>query len=76
MQKLANTEDPFRTRANMQVFIDESGFFTGFHKGSIGVVGALAVPNGKLEFVTKFAKIRNRLPLENGEVKGRLLNEE
>jgi hypothetical protein len=61
----------------MQVFIDESGPFTGFHKGSVSVVGALAVPNVKLEFLTKkFAKIRARLPLDNGEVKGRLLNEE
>ncbi len=61
----------------MQVLIDESGTFTGFHKGAISVVGALAIPNGKLEFLTKkFAKIRARLPLEKGEVKGRLLNEE
>ena len=60
----------------MHVFIDESGTFTGFHAGSISVVGALAIPNAKLEFLTKkFAKIRARLPLEKGQVKGRLLNE-
>jgi hypothetical protein len=52
----------------MQIFIDESGPFTGFHKGSISVVGALAIPNGKLEFLTKkFSKIKARLPLEKGE---------
>jgi hypothetical protein len=62
---------------DMQIFIDESGSFTGFHDQSISVVGALAIPDGKLEFLTKkFAKIRARLPLDNGEVKGRLLNEE
>src|SRR5438093_1400430 len=61
----------------MQIFIDESGSFHGFHDRSISVVGALAIPHGKLEFLTKkFAKIRARLPLDNGEVKGRLLNEE
>lgn len=61
----------------MQVFIDESGSFSGFHKGSIGVVGALAIPDGKLPFLEKkFTKLRARLPKEKGEVKGRLLNEE
>ena len=61
----------------MRVFIDESGSFTGFHDKSISVLGALAIPDGKLEFLAKkFAKIRTRLPLENGEAKGRLLNEE
>ena len=61
----------------MYVFIDESGTFTGFHKDSINVVGALAIPDEKLQFLErKFAKIRARLPLNKGEVKGRLLNEE
>ena len=61
----------------MHVFIDASGSFTGFHKGSISVVGALAIPDAKLDFLTKkFAKIRARLPIEKGEVKGRLLTEE
>jgi uncharacterized protein DUF3800 len=60
----------------MQIFIDESGSFTGFHDRSISVVGALAIPNAKLEFLAKkFAKIRAHLPLDKGEVKGRLLNE-
>ncbi len=60
----------------MHVFIDESGSFTGFHAGSISVVGALAIPDEKLgRLKAKYAKIRARLPLEKGEVKGRLLNE-
>lgn len=60
----------------MHVFIDESGSFTGYHELSLSVVGALAIPDGKLEFLKKkYAKIRARLPLENGEVKGRLLSE-
>ena len=60
----------------MHVFIDESGSFTGFHAGSISVVGALAIPDEKLgPLKKKYAKIRTRLPLEKGEVKGRLLNE-
>src|SRR4051794_19143261 len=61
----------------MHVFLDESGTFSGFHEGSINVVGALAIPDQKIEFLEKkFAKIRARLPLDKGEVKGRLLNEE
>jgi hypothetical protein len=60
----------------MQIFIDESGSFTGFHTGSVGAVGALAIPDGKRAFIEKkYAKIRRRLPLSKGEVKGRLLNE-
>jgi hypothetical protein len=60
----------------MHVFIDESGSFTGFHAGSISVVGALAIPDEKLgPLKKKYAKIRARLPLEKDEVKGRLLNE-
>lgn len=60
----------------MHIFLDESGSFTGFHAGSISVVGALAIPDQKLDSLKKrYAKIRERLPLEKGEVKGRLLNE-
>jgi hypothetical protein len=60
----------------LHVFIDESGSFAGYHNQSLSVVGALAIPDGKLEFIKrKYAKLRLRLPLENGEVKGRLLNE-
>ena len=61
----------------MHVFIDESGSFTGYHDQSISVVGALAIPDGKLDLIKrKYAKIRARLPVEKGEVKGRLLNEQ
>jgi hypothetical protein len=60
----------------VHVFIDESGSFTGFHSASISVVGALAIPDQKIAPIkTRYAKIRARLPLEKGEVKGRLLNE-
>lgn len=61
----------------MKIYIDESGSFSSFQKGSISVVGALAIPDGKLEKLQKkYHKIRVRLPKENGEVKGRLLNED
>jgi hypothetical protein len=60
----------------LHVFIDESGSFTGYHGQSLSVVGALAIPDGKLEFVNrKYAKIGPRLPQEKAEVKGRLLIE-
>jgi hypothetical protein len=61
----------------VHVFIDESGTFTGFHENSISAVGALAIPDGKLDFLAKkYAKIRAKMPLAKGEVKGRLLNED
>ena len=60
----------------MHIFIDESGSFAGYHRGSLSVVGALAIPDGRLEFIKrKYTQIRCRLPIENDEVKGRLLNE-
>jgi hypothetical protein len=61
----------------LHVFIDESGSFTGYRGPSVSVVGALAIPDGKLEFIKrKYAKLRSRLSLENGEAKGRLLDEQ
>jgi hypothetical protein len=45
------------------VFIDESGSFSGFQAGSISVLSK------------KYTKIRANLPKDNGEVKGKLLNE-
>ena len=61
----------------MHVFIDESGTFTGYHDCSVSVVGALAIPNGKLGTIrTKYARLRTQLPTKNGEVKGSLLNEQ
>jgi hypothetical protein len=60
----------------MYIYIDEAGSFSGFHSGSLSAVGALAIPDSKMNFIQKqFAKLRLQLPLENGEVKGRLLNE-
>ena len=59
----------------MYVFIDESGSFTGYHQGSISVVGALSIPDGNLpKLMRKYARIRKGLPKEDGQVKGRLLN--
>jgi hypothetical protein len=60
----------------VRIFIDESGTFAGFHAGSISVVGALIIPDVMLDRITaKYKKFREKLPQENGEVKGRLLNE-
>ena len=60
----------------MRIFIDESGSFSGIHAGSISVVGALTIADVMLDrIVAKYAKLRRNLPQENGEVKGRLLNE-
>jgi hypothetical protein len=60
----------------VHVFIDESGSFSGFHAGSIGVVGALAIPDVMLDNVAKkYLKFRSHKPQENGEVKGRRLSE-
>jgi urease accessory protein UreE len=61
----------------LHIFIDESGTFTGYHDRSVSVVGALAVPDGKLEIIKKkYEKLRTQLPMKNGEVKGSLLSEQ
>lgn len=60
----------------MHIFIDESGTFSGNEANSISVVGGLAIPDGKLDVIRKkYGKIRQALPLLDGEVKGRTLNE-
>jgi hypothetical protein len=60
----------------VHIYLDEAGSFSGFHAGSISAVGALAIPDSKIEFLQKkYAKIRRDLPLQKGEVKGRLLDE-
>lgn len=57
----------------MNIFIDESGTFTG---KSISVVGALTIPNyGMRGFEKLYGRLRASLPKEKGEVKGRLLSE-
>jgi hypothetical protein len=62
--------------ADMHIFIDESGTFVDYQKGSIGVVGALVIPDGNLRRLRrKFARIRPSLLKGGGEVKGRLLGE-
>jgi hypothetical protein len=38
-----------RGLADMHIFLDESGTFVGYQKGSIGVVGALVIPDGNLQ---------------------------
>lgn len=60
----------------MQIFIDESGSFSGFHEGSIAVVGGLSIPDSKMPMLLKkYSKIRQSLPVERAEVKGRKLTE-
>lgn len=61
----------------MLIFIDESGTFTFSKKGSaISLVGTLTIPEDSFAKITqKYQKIRKSLPIENGEVKGRMLIE-
>jgi hypothetical protein len=61
----------------MNIFIDESGTFTGSQgHHSVSVVGALIVPDARYSRIEKaYAKLRSSLPKEKGEVKGRLLSE-
>ena len=60
----------------MHVFMDESGSFSGFTHGSLGVVAALAVPDTTLPKLTaRYLNVRSDLPQKHGEVKGKSLNE-
>jgi hypothetical protein len=61
----------------LHIFIDESGSFTPVtSRASVSVVGALIVPEHKLDLLfRKYSRMRERLPKEKGEVKGRLLRE-
>lgn len=60
----------------MNIFIDESGSFAGTAIGAISTVGALVVPDATIDFLErKWCKLRKSLPQQDGEVKGRLLNE-
>jgi hypothetical protein len=68
--------DSWHGMVNMHIFLDESGSFVGYEKGSIGVVGALVIPDGNWRRLRrKFARIRPSLLKEGNEVKGRLLGE-
>ena len=60
----------------MHIFLDESGTFVGYERGSLGIVGALVIPDGNLRRLRrKFARMRPSLLKEGDEVKGRLLGE-
>ena len=61
----------------MHIFIDESGSFAlGPSGNSLSLVGALIVPDHKLEkLFGKYARIRSGLRKDRGEVKGKLLCE-
>lgn len=62
----------------VHIFIDESGTFAASSEGahSVSLVGALIVPDYRLARVEKkYAVLREDLPKQDGEVKGRLLSE-
>ncbi len=62
----------------MHIFIDESGTFAipKNERFSPCVQGALIIPDYKIDqLFNKYARIRESLPKESGEVKGRLLKE-
>lgn len=61
----------------MHIYIDESGTFSGAKEGTISVVGALIVPDTFLsKFNQRYEQVRRGLPVVDGEVKGRGLNEQ
>lgn len=63
----------------MHIFIDESGTFVipSNKDWSPCVVGALIVPDFKIDqLFNKYARLRQNLPKEKGEVKGKLLSED
>lgn len=62
----------------MKFFVDESGTFchSPSRSHSISCVGVLCIPDGSMSQIFKrYARIRAKLPLQNGEVKGRSLKE-
>ena len=61
----------------MHIFIDESGNFALPKAGhSVSVMGALVVPEARFDLLCgKYERLRDSLPKEKGEVKGRLLTE-
>ena len=62
----------------MQIYVDESGTFTGAETGSSpSIVGALVIPDHRHDgLMRRYRRLRHSLPTENGEVKGRLLQED
>ncbi len=62
----------------MHIFIDESGVFTHdpTKMATPSAVGALVIPTRSINgFQRLYRRLRQQLPKEKGEVKGRLLNE-
>jgi hypothetical protein len=61
----------------MHIFIDESGSFVqGAGARGISLVGALVIPEARIAHIErKYEAIRERLPKEKNEVKGRLLTD-
>jgi hypothetical protein len=62
----------------MHIFIDEAGSFAGYDQESprVSVLGALIIEDRRLgRLVRAYNQLRRQLPQENGEVKGRLLDE-
>lgn len=62
----------------MHIFIDESGTFAIPQEGALSpcVIGALVIPDFKVEkLFRKYETLRQNLPQDGSEVKGRLLNE-
>ena len=60
----------------LQIFIDESGIFSGQGDKALSVVGALCIPDKSLpKIIVKYLKIRSQLQPGGGEVKGKNLIE-
>lgn len=61
----------------MHIFIDESGTFSGTSdKSSVSAVGSLVIPDQNMGgFEKLYSRVRRNLPMDKGEVKGRLLSE-
>jgi hypothetical protein len=62
----------------MHIYVDESGSFVpSGTKAGVSLVGALVIPDGRMaKIFSKYVALRSRLPKHEGEVKGRLLNED
>lgn len=61
----------------MHIFMDESGTFSGSKHGAVSVVGALVVPDAFISKLnSRYEIVRRGLPITDGEVKGRNLNEQ
>lgn len=61
----------------MRILIDETGSFSGVGSPpAISMVGALIIPDSRMPSLEKkYSRLRSTFPQNNGEVKGRLLDE-